>query len=98
TCDPYSKIVDRNDKNTALIFGDAASVSYLARSGPGYALVDASFGTAPGSSACLRSDDVLMMDGSAVLMNAAREVPASIRGLLVKHGLALADVDRVLLH
>jgi 3-oxoacyl-[acyl-carrier-protein] synthase III len=98
TCDPYSKIVDRDDKNTALIFGDAASVSYLARRGPGYALVDASFGTAPGSSACLRSDGVLKMDGSAVLMNAAREVPASIRGLLAKHGLTLAEIDRVLLH
>jgi 3-oxoacyl-[acyl-carrier-protein] synthase-3 len=60
--------------------------------------VDASFGTAPGSSACLRSDGVLKMDGSAVLMNAAREVPASIRGLLAKHGLTLAEIDRVLLH
>ncbi|MFM7171949.1 MAG: hypothetical protein ACKO4U_02805 [Caldilinea sp.] len=49
TCDPYSNIVDPHDKDTALLFGDAASVSYLARSGAGYQLLDADFGTAPNS-------------------------------------------------
>jgi 3-oxoacyl-[acyl-carrier-protein] synthase-3 len=98
TCDPYSKIVDPNDKGTALIFGDAASVSYLGRSGAGYALVDASFGTAPGTSSCLVSDGTLKMDGTAVLFHAAHEVPGSIRALLEKNGETLDNVDLFLLH
>lgn len=98
TCDPYSKVVDRQDKNTALIFGDGASVSYLCRTGHGYALVDANFGTTPGSASCLVSDGVLRMDGAAVLMNAVREVPVSIRALLQDNGKTLADIDLFLLH
>ncbi|XXX73396.1 ketoacyl-ACP synthase III [Sorangium sp. So ce134] len=98
TCDPYSKVVDGEDRNTALIFGDAATVSYLSRRGAGYALVDASFGTAPGTSSCLVSDGALRMDGTAVLMNAVREVPGSIRALLEKNGRGLGDIDLFLLH
>jgi 3-oxoacyl-[acyl-carrier-protein] synthase-3 len=98
TCDPYSKIVDRRDKSTALIFGDAASVSYCSRGGDGYALLDADFGTAPGTASCLVSDGVLKMDGSAVLMNATREVPSSIRALLDRNGRTIDDIDQFLLH
>src|SRR5207249_2145275 len=29
TADPYSKIVDAHDRNTAMIFGDAATVTWL---------------------------------------------------------------------
>lgn len=98
TCDPYSKVVDRNDKNTALIFGDGASVSYLCRTGDGYALVDANFGTVPGSAGCLVSNGVLKMNGAAVLMNATREVPVSIRALLQHNGKTFDDIDLFLLH
>lgn len=108
TSDPYSKVVDPEDKQTALIFGDAASVSYLSRRGVGYALVDGSFGTEPGTSSCLvTSGDpkeevnfrrTLKMDGTAVLFHASHEVPGSIRALLEKNGRTLADVDLFLLH
>jgi 3-oxoacyl-[acyl-carrier-protein] synthase-3 len=101
TCDPYSKIVSPDDKNTALIFGDAATVSYLKRDGAGYALVDGKFGTAPASTTCLSSNGVpnsLKMDGMAVLMNATREVPASIRELLEHNGKTYDDIDLFLLH
>lgn len=110
TCDPYSKVVDPEDKNTALIFGDAASASYLCRSGAGYALVDASFGTAPGTTSCLVCDrtpagttsaepgPTLKMNGTAVLFHAAHEVPNSIRALLEKNGKTLGDVDLFLIH
>ncbi|ACY15460.1 ketoacyl-ACP synthase III [Haliangium ochraceum] len=99
TCDPYSKIVDPNDKGTALIFGDAASVSYFSRSRPGYVLIDADFGTAPNSYECLTCDDQhLRMDGRQVFSNAAREVPDSIRRVMTRHGLTNDHVDRFLLH
>jgi 3-oxoacyl-[acyl-carrier-protein] synthase-3 len=98
TCDPYSKIVNPDDKKTALIFGDAATVSYLKRDGAGYALVDGKFGTAPATTACLSSNGVLKMDGASVLLNASREVPASIRELLAHNGKTYDDIDLFLLH
>lgn len=106
TADPYSKIIDPDDKDTTLIFGDAASASYLCRSGGGYAFVDGTFGTLPGSSACLISNGppkgsanaTLKMDGTAVLFHAVHEVPGSIRALLEKNGKTVDDVDLFLIH
>lgn len=110
TADPYSQIVDPDDKDTALLFGDAATVSYLSRHGAGYVFIDANFGTKPGSSACLISNGVskdstdspthpiLKMDGTAVLFHAVHEVPGSIRALLAKNGKTTDDVDSFLLH
>ncbi|MEM7125914.1 MAG: ketoacyl-ACP synthase III [Chloroflexota bacterium] len=98
TCDPYSEIVDSSDKNTALLFGDAASVSYLTREERGYVLVDSNFGTAPDSYTCLQCSDSLSMDGRAVFTNAVNEVPKSIQTLLDKNRLTLDDIDLILLH
>jgi len=44
TSDPYSKIIDRNDKNTALLFGDAASVTLIGDD-PIYTMGSFTFGT-----------------------------------------------------
>ena len=98
TCDPYSAIVDPADRDTALLFGDAATVSYLHRSGPGYRLVDAVFGTRPGSAAVLRYEGRLIMLGHDVFRHAARMVPSSIRGLLERQHLREDDIDLFLLH
>jgi 3-oxoacyl-[acyl-carrier-protein] synthase III len=99
TSDPYSKIVDPNDKGTALIFGDAASATLLRRQGDGYSIVDANFGTEPGTTSCLHTGDgALKMDGASVLFHAAHQVPTSIRSLLEKNGHTLEDIDIFLLH
>src|SRR5690606_30526770 len=44
TADPYSKIIDPEDKNTSLLFGDAAAVSYLTET-PVYVSGQFTFGT-----------------------------------------------------
>ncbi|QIS08782.1 ketoacyl-ACP synthase III [Nocardia arthritidis] len=99
TCDPYTAIVDPHDRNTALIFGDGATASYLTRGAPGYRLGDADFGTAPATSSVLRyTTRHLEMDGRAVFLNAAREAPASIRRLLDRNHLDLIDIDLFLIH
>ena len=101
TCDPYSTIVDPRDRNTALLFGDAATVSYVARppaGGGGYALADAVFGTAPGPAAGLRCDRVFEMDGRGVVLHAAREVPRSVRALLDRCARTADDIDLFLFH
>lgn len=98
TCDPYSTIVDPSDRDTALLFGDAATVTHLQRTGPGYRLVDAAFGTRPGSAAVLRYEGRLVMEGREVFQHAAREVPSAIRRLLGRNHLRENDIDLFLLH
>lgn len=98
TCDPYSDKVDPNDKDTALLFGDAATATWFTRSGSGYRLIDSRFGTRPNSNQCLHFDDVLHMDGQAVFKNAVKEVPPSIGELLESNHLSVDDVDLFLLH
>jgi 3-oxoacyl-[acyl-carrier-protein] synthase-3 len=99
TCDPYSKIVDPNDKGTALIFGDAASATYIRRSGDGYSVVDANFGTEPATTSCLHTGNgTLKMDGASVLFHATHQVPTSIQSLLERNRHTTNDVDLFLLH
>lgn len=99
TCDPYSTIVDASDRDTALLFGDAATVTYIDRRRPGYRLADAAFGTRPGSAAVLRyADGRLVMEGREVFLHAAREVPPAIRRLLERNQLRADEIDLFLLH
>ncbi|WP_394829198.1 ketoacyl-ACP synthase III [Pendulispora albinea] len=99
TGDPYSDFVDPEDKTTALIFSDAATVSYISRDRPGYVLIDGDFGTVPGSSTCLDDHDGrLFMDGRLVFSNAAREVPPSVQRVLARNALTTADVGCFFLH
>ena len=98
TCDPYSDKVDPQDKNTALLFGDASTATYFTRSGPGYELIDSNFGTLPDSYGCLLFRNYLEMDGSAVFKHAVQEAPPSLEELLRRNGLSAADIDLFLLH
>lgn len=98
TCDPYSTIVDPADRDTALLFGDAATATYLIAGSAGYHLVDADFGTVPGSAGVLRCVDRFEMQGREVFLHAVREIPRSIRRLLDRNDLSDKDVDIFLLH
>ena len=95
TCDPYSKIVDPQDKNTALLFGDAATVTWITQGEhtAGYALQKSVFGTLPNSYSCLTCIDHLYMNGREIVGNALREVPENIRSLLKSCNLESRDVD-----
>ena len=99
TADPYSKIVDPDDRGTALLFGDGASATLIERHGP-WRLGRFDFGTAGQHAHYLHTDDRrrLRMDGQAVARFCLREIPRSIERTLSANGLALADVDRILLH
>lgn len=98
TADPYSKVVDPDDKNTSLLFGDAAAVTLLSDrpklvSGP------FSFGTLGREHEKLTcAGGSLYMHGRGVFNFAAKTIPDDIRGLLKKSGIELEDVDRFLLH
>src|SRR5262245_52095159 len=98
TADPYSKIVDPNDKNTALIFGDAATATLLSDH-PRYSLGKFTFGT-QGTEA----DNLaivagkLHMNGRAVFGFTATHVPGDIQSVLTKNDVQIGDVDAFLFH
>jgi 3-oxoacyl-[acyl-carrier-protein] synthase-3 len=90
--------VNPADKNTALLFGDAATVTLI--SGEEVLLARAfecgTRGREGDSLMC--KDKVLIMNGRAVFNFSAVEVPRQIRRLLDKAGLAMEEIDVVLLH
>ncbi|MDP2761877.1 MAG: hypothetical protein Q8O64_16050, partial [Sideroxyarcus sp.] len=75
TCDPYSKVIDPADKNTVLLFGDAATATLI---GPNPVLECAPFvfgtqGDLTGALTC--RNGILQMNGREVFNFAATTVP-----------------------
>jgi len=101
TADPYSKIIDEDDKNTSLLFGDAATVTWLADSGgqTGWTPRAFMFSTRGQSWDMLKNQDGgLQMNGRAVFNFCIKTVPAQIRLLLEKAQLNQNDIDLFLMH
>ncbi|MGZ3682241.1 MAG: ketoacyl-ACP synthase III [Bdellovibrionota bacterium] len=98
TADPYSEIVDPDDRDTALLFGDAASVSLLSDT-PIWECGKFSFRTEGKWSEALKLENgKLKMDGLGVFNFAARQVPQEIEKVLKLNGLGIDDIDSFLLH
>ncbi|MDT8375582.1 MAG: ketoacyl-ACP synthase III [Mariprofundaceae bacterium] len=102
TADPYSKIIDPDDKNTAMLFGDAATVTVLKSgtdSGDGFLLGRFVFQTRGiGRDALHNADGSLFMNGRAVFNFALMNVPPQVDRLLDMSGLDKKDVDLFLFH
>ena len=98
TADPYSDIIDEEDKNTALIFGDAATVTLLdgdAKLKP----LGFDFGSKGiGYKNLINQDNKLYMNGRAVFNFTASTVPISIRNLLKKLDLNKEQIDKWYFH
>lgn len=97
TADPYSDIIDPNDKNTALLFGDAATVTLIseeARLLP----IDFSFGTNGKEYQELISDGTLYMNGRSVFSFTATIAPTHIKAILKKNALEDEDIFKYYLH
>jgi 3-oxoacyl-[acyl-carrier-protein] synthase-3 len=99
TADPYSKIVDPDDRNTALLFGDGASATLL-DDAPVWQLGRFDFvaETARRAALAVQPDGRLQMNGRAVFDFCATAVPASIRRTAEANGVPLDQVDRFVLH
>lgn len=99
TCDPYSKSLSEDDRNTAMIFGDAATVT-LIEPGSQWQIGAFDCGTDGKASKALERDvkGVLRMDGRAVFNFCALSVPRSVNEVLRKNGITKEDVDRFVLH
>ncbi|MGB5965070.1 MAG: ketoacyl-ACP synthase III [Sulfurimonadaceae bacterium] len=97
TSDQYSDIVDEDDKNTALLFGDAATVTLISED-PTLIPVDFSFGTNGKEYKELICKDELYMNGRAVFSFTATTAPKHIKALLEKNNLVDEDIERYYLH
>ena len=100
TADPYSKIVDPDDKSTVLLFGDAATATLLeAGDGPGWIAGPFVFGTVGKEGSALTNiEGKLRMNGLAVFRYSSLTVPSQIKALLVKCGRSMEEIDLFLLH
>ncbi|HVX26654.1 MAG TPA: ketoacyl-ACP synthase III [Parafilimonas sp.] len=98
TCDPYSKIIDPADKNTALLFGDAATVTYLTED-PAYTIGNFTFGTIGKESSNLTcTNNVLSMNGRGIFNFAAKYIPVDLKNLLQKNHLEIKDINKFIFH
>ena len=98
TADPYSKVVSPEDKNTALLFGDAAGATLISTE-PRFVPGHYTFGTMGSEfDKLIARDGVLFMNGRAVFNFAAKTIPPDIEKMAAKNGIAIADIDRFLFH
>ncbi|OZG73677.1 3-oxoacyl-ACP synthase [Hahella sp. CCB-MM4] len=100
TADPYSKVIDMNDKNTSLLFGDAATVTLMSDQ-PKWQIGKSIFGTDGSRNEAIQvraSDRKFEMAGRAVLDFCANIVPDNIRETLSVNNFQLADIDKFILH
>ena len=98
TADPYSKILDLEDKNTCLLFGDGATATLLARD-PVFELGKFTFGTLGQEADQLACNaGKLHMNGRAVFNFAVKYVPLDIAEVLLRNAMRLEDIDAFVLH
>lgn len=111
TVDLYSKIIDRYDKNTALLFGDAAAAIWISGQSDNEILAF-SFGTdgsgfdklivkSGGSRHPVTVEGVdpyLRMDGRAIFEFMMKRIPGDISNCIEINNLVLDDVDYFIFH
>jgi len=98
TADPYSSIIDRADKNTTLLFGDAATASLISTNSK-FTTGKYTFGTSgKGYSELICREKTLYMNGRSIYDFVARKVPDSIKHLLAINQLKIESVDKFIFH
>jgi 3-oxoacyl-[acyl-carrier-protein] synthase-3 len=99
TGDPYSLIIDENDKHTDMIFGDGATATYLTAS-PLFEIGKGAFLTQCDSYKYLIKErgKRLRMNGRAIFGFVMRNVPGNIDECLKLNLLAKKDIDLFIFH
>ncbi len=99
TADPYSKIMDREDRVTTLLFGDAATATWLSSEQPQWKLGACTFGGDGSGAEYLKvQDGHFFMNGRQVFNFASVKIIPNMQETLDKAGLGFADVQAVCLH
>lgn len=98
TADPYSKIMDRNDRMTSLLFGDAATATWIGED-PVWTLGPARFGTdGSGAEHLVVREGCFHMNGRQVFNFASLKIIPHMQEVLEEAGLSLDSVDAYCLH
>ncbi len=98
TCDPYSKIISKNDFSTDILFGDAASVSLLQNGGKGKKLLDYEFFSYGKEHEAIINNNGLKMNGKKVMKFCTTLVPTKIKKFLKKNKLDIKSIDQFYFH
>lgn len=102
TADPYSDIINPDDKNTVLLFGDGATVTYFKKSDKDlkHFYCDKFYFNTKGKAgnALNNRNGYLEMDGRSIFKLAIVHAPIQIDKLLESMGLSHADIDLFILH
>ena len=98
TADPYSKIVNPEDRNTTMLFGDAATATWMGEDAP-WQLGKSMFGTDGSGAEFLKTTDgAFYMNGRQVFNFALVKVPAHLNELLAASELESCDIDAFCIH
>lgn len=98
TADPYSKVIDPEDKNTVLLFGDAATATLI---GPDPVYTTRGFvGGSQGDlkRALICENGTLEMNGRDIFNFAATSIPGLVAQTLERAELSLEEIDAFLFH
>ncbi|MRX73598.1 beta-ketoacyl-ACP synthase III [Bacillus lacus] len=93
-----SKIVDWEDRNTAVLFGDGAGAVILGEVGDGAGILSFELGADGTGRKHLYQDDYIFMNGREVFKFAVRQMGESSMNVLNKAGLTKEDVDLLIPH
>lgn len=98
TADPYSKVVETDDKNTSLLFGDAATATLISDK-PLYKSGIFTFGTSGKEykELCCNNGK-LHMNGRAVFNFSVRNIPLDIRKVVEQNQITMESIDRFVFH
>jgi 3-oxoacyl-[acyl-carrier-protein] synthase-3 len=112
TSDVYNRIINRADRNTFGLFGDAAAATLVEECDSDYGLGEFFYGTDGGGADALivrrggaafpeksgGDDDYLHMDGRAVFKFVVKYLPPAVHAFLEKQQLSVSDVDQWVFH
>ena len=99
TCDPYSKVIDRESHDCSLLFGDASSATWL--SSKGNWIFNKPLLSTDGSGhkdLYVSNNNKLNMNGRRIFNFAKKEVPKQINQILINNNLDLNQIDLFCLH
>ncbi|HDR7654828.1 beta-ketoacyl-ACP synthase III [Bacillus wiedmannii] len=96
--DKLSKIVDWNDRNTAVLFGDGAGAIVMGAVAEGRGVLSFELGADGSGGKHLYQDEYVMMNGREVFKFAVRQLGDSCLRVLEKAGLTKEDVDFLVPH
>jgi 3-oxoacyl-[acyl-carrier-protein] synthase-3 len=112
TTDVYNRVIDRSDRNTFGLFGDAAAATLVEECEPGFGIGNFFYGTEGagadalivrrGGSAIPARDgsreDFLHMDGKSVYKFVVKLIPPAVQNFLSKENLVVSDIDQWFFH